>query len=720
MISYEDFDLRLRADGNGFMVSASSRISVASEPLEIDLSRSWGLEELEKRGPDEIRQRGADLFDALIRGRIRDLYQRARGRNGGDSAAGLRIRIQFDPRDERLRPLIRLPWEIVFDRTADGGNLLAFDRRRPVVRVIDSIEQAPDPAPGPVDRVLLALFNPTDSEWLDIDREAAEVKAALAGVGLSPLVLGKATRSSLFEAISDFEPQVVHLMGHGLFDETAGEGALLLDDEFGLDDHLLASSLAASFVGKPMPRLVVLSACHTADSGRSHDRGPFSSMAVALAAAGLPAVIAMQSEVFDRNAIQFTSRLYRRLVRGDPIEAAVAEARSAIGAGRLGTLDWAAPVLFMRAPGRAPLIGLHGPSSEEPTPKVPTSPPTADISVPANWRDAIEQALREQQYSAARQMAQELPIEKMAARDLDTLRELLLRMFVSLSKTPTNGFAEYIESSRGIARSLVAQASLDAAGDARKSVSAYDEIYSRFWDLPDAAVQEQVSHALLARVELGWRSLRDPAVDAVADLILARRARSLTSAEDVSHALLVKAEIRLDRSQFTEALQLLDEVIAAGAFAAGLARARVCRAKSLAGLRRIVPALAQLSEVISTFDSLEPQDAENALDAYTLQAALLEDLNRGDEALQSLDRACRLLINVKGAASPLALRASLVRATTAERLGQADIAASEYGHVVEFASGSTTLAAYASQARRALQRLRENDASDPGGTRHVQ
>jgi tetratricopeptide (TPR) repeat protein len=719
MISYEDFDLRLRADGNGFMVSASSRSSVASEPLEIDLSRSWGLEELEKCGPDEIRQRGADLFDALIRGRIRDLYQRARGRNGGDSAAGLRIRIQFDPRDKRLRPLIRLPWEIVFDRTADVGNLLAFDRRRPVVRVIDSIEQAPDPASGPVDRVLLALSNPTDSEWLDVDREAAEVKAALAGVGLSPLVLVKATRSSLFETISDFEPQVVHLMGHGMFDEMAGEGALLLDDEFGLEDCLLASSLAASFVGKPMPRLVILSACLTAHSGRGHDRGPFASMAVALAAAGLPAVIAMQSEVFDRNAIQFTSRLYRRLVRGDPIEAAVAEARSAIGVGRLGALDWAAPVLFVRAPGRAPLIGLNRPSPEEPKSEGP-NPPTADVSVPANWPDAIEQALREQQYSAARQMVQALPIEKMAARDLDILRELLLRMFVSLSKTPTNGFAEHLELSRGVARTLLAQASREAAGDARKAVSAYDEIYSRFRDLPDASVQEQVSHALLARVELGWRSLRDPAVDAVADLILARRARSLTSAEDVAHALLVKAEIRLDASLFTEALQLLDEVIAAGAFAAGLARARVCRAKSLAGLRRIVPALAQLSEVILTFDSLEPQDAENALDAYTLHAALLEDLNRGDEALQSLDRACRLLINLKGAASPLALRASLVRATTAERLGQADIAASEYGHVVEFTSGSTTLAAYASQARRALQRLRDNDASDPGGTRHVQ
>ncbi len=562
---------------------------------------------------------------------------------------------------------------------------------------------------------MLALSNPTDSEWLDIDREAAEVKAALARVGLSPLVLGKATRSSLFETISDFEPQVVHFMGHGLFDETEGEGALLLADEFGLDDRILASSLAALFVGKPMPRLVILSACLTADSGRGHDRGPFASMAVALAAAGLPAVIAMQSEGFDRHAIQFTSRLYQRLVRGDPIEAAVAEARSAIGTGRLGALDWAAPVLFVRAPRRAPLISLHGPSPEEPKPKVP-NPPTAEV--PANWRDAIEQALREQQYSAARQMVQALPIEKMAARELDILRELLLRMFVSLSKNPTNGFAEHVEWSRGVARTLLAQASREAAGDARKAVSAYDEIYSRFWDLPDSSVQEQVSHALMARIELGWRSLRDPAVDAVADLILARRSRSLTSAEDIARALLVKAEIRLDASQFAEALRLLDEVIAAGAFAAGLARARVCRAKSLAGLRRITPALAQLSDVISTFDSLEPQDAENALDAYTLQAALLEDLNRGNESLQSLDRACRLLIDVN--ASLLALRARLMKAATAERLGQADIAASEYRHVVEFASGSMTLAAYASQARRALQRLRENDASDPGGTRHVQ
>lgn len=704
MISYEDFDLRLRADGDGFAVSARSGSSVASETFEIDWSHPWELGELEKHGRDVVRQRGADLFDAVICGRIRDLYQRARGRAGG--GGGLRIRIQVDPRDQRLRPLLLLPWELVFDRTADGGNFLAFDRRRAVVRVIDCIEPPADPAPGPVQRVLLALSNPADSDQLELQRESDEIKSALAQVHLSPVVLDKTTRSSLFESISDFEPQVVHFMGHGIFDEKAGEGALLLEDDFGLEDPLSASALAASFVGKPIPRLVVLSACLTATSG-THACGPFAAMAVALVAAGLPAVIAMQSEVLDRNAVQFTSRLYRRLVRGDPIEAAVADARAVIGTRRTGKLDWAAPVLFVRAQGRTSMLELRELSHS-------LQPASTNCDVQYKLRAvehelcAIEQELEQQRYSRAVRMAQELS-EKLAAPDSDAVRLLLRRMFESLSEAPTNGFVDHLECSRRAAPMLFAQAEGEAGRDVRKAMSVYDEIYSRFRDIPDVSVQEQVSRALIARVDQGWRSLRDPAVDAVADVILARRARLLSSTEDVSRALLVKAEIRVGAFQFTEALPLLDEVITAGASTDTLARARVCRAKALAGLRRIAAALAQLADVVPTLHSQEPADAENALDAYTLQASLLEELNRGEEALRSLDSACCLLVGLEGETSPLTFRARLMKAAIAERLGRTDTAASEYRNVVERASGATPLAAYASQALRSLRRLHKDE-----------
>jgi hypothetical protein len=153
MIFYEDFDLRVESDGDRFTVQAKRGSQVATEPLEIDTTRFRDVRHLEGADPETVRRKGADLFDALIHGRVRDLYQRARGHAGGDSAAGLRIRLIFDPRDEHLRPLIRLPWEILRDRRDDANDLPALDARRPVVRTLKSFDQQLTPAGGPLQRV---------------------------------------------------------------------------------------------------------------------------------------------------------------------------------------------------------------------------------------------------------------------------------------------------------------------------------------------------------------------------------------------------------------------------------------------------------------------------------------------------------------------------------------------------------------------------------------
>ncbi|HWM92938.1 MAG TPA: CHAT domain-containing protein [Thermoanaerobaculia bacterium] len=369
MIAYDDFDLRIRADGSGFVVSAGRGSQSADEPFELDLTLSWDILQIQEHGPGKAKELGAALFDALVRGRVRDLYQQARGGAGGDAGKGLRIRILLDSRDKRLHPLLRLPWELLSDRSAEAVNLLALDPRRPIVRTIDSIEQARPPAPGPLRRVLLVLSNPRDSEALDLDSECARVKEALGRISILPEVLPQATRSSLLDRICDGEHQIVHFLGHGTFDSSVGEGMLLLEDEHRGRDPLPASTLASFFAGKRTPRLVVLTSCRSADPGNDPSLGPFASVAAALVAAGLPAVIAMQTAVEDRSAIRFTERLYRRIVQDDPIEAAVSEARIALRAGQADTLDWAVPVLFVRSSAERTQI-----QEESAAPALPASP----------------------------------------------------------------------------------------------------------------------------------------------------------------------------------------------------------------------------------------------------------------------------------------------------------------------------------------------------------
>ena len=98
--------------------------------------------------------------------------------------------------------------------------------------------------------------------------------------------------------------------------------------------------------------LVFLNACETGRGGRvDWNRGT----APALVAAGVPAVVANQYAVLDTAATLFARELYAELAQGRAIGDAAREARIALGR-ELGAsrLDWAVPVVFARDP-REPL-----------------------------------------------------------------------------------------------------------------------------------------------------------------------------------------------------------------------------------------------------------------------------------------------------------------------------------------------------------------------------
>lgn len=388
MISYEDFDLRIRSGALGIEVRAEHGAQTAREDLVLDLERpmdlqelqlSWDLQERHSGRATAAEAYGRLLFDALIRGRVRDLYQQARGRAAGRQNCGTRIRIVIDPREEGMRAFLRLPWELMADPNADNGAPLALDPARPVVRTLQSFEPAATPPPGPLERVLLAWANPEFTEPLDLASECAHVVKALGSAGLRPSIVEKATRARWLDRIRDERPQIVHFMGHGRFNSILGEGVLVLENAGGGEDELQATTLATAFTGDVSPRLVILNCCLSADPGRTPGAGPFASVAAALVAAGVPAVIAMQTKVRDKNAIRFTERLYARMVAGDPIEAALSEARIALRAGASESLDWAAPVLFVREAASQAEAKREAEPKRAPAPPPPRTPPISQV-----------------------------------------------------------------------------------------------------------------------------------------------------------------------------------------------------------------------------------------------------------------------------------------------------------------------------------------------------
>jgi hypothetical protein len=64
----------------------------------------------------------------------------------------------------------------------------------------------------------------------------------------------------------------------------------------------------------------------------------------------MPSVIAMQYAITDVAALEFTQSFYEAIANRLPVDAAVAEARKAISIQHPGSLEWATPVLYMRAP----------------------------------------------------------------------------------------------------------------------------------------------------------------------------------------------------------------------------------------------------------------------------------------------------------------------------------------------------------------------------------
>jgi hypothetical protein len=361
METYEDFNLRIVADGTGYRVLAQSSAGEASNAFESPaggnaLSSSSALQDRQRADLRDLDPQqattqpaletiGDQLFQALLNGPVRRLFDRSLA---ADPERNVRVRIHIDPRDERLRPLAGLPWELLY--CADTCEFLNLNRRTPVVRSLDALQRTVPVALTPPLRVLLVMANPEGTSKLELTEERSRVENALRSVGsVEPKVLEHATAKGLQRCLAAESFQIVHFMGHGSFEDDNAEGFVLLETADGGRDPVSGEVLATLLKQESGPVLVILNACKTARSCERGDAPPFSGVAAALVGKGIPAVLAMRTVIGDRAAITLTEEIYERLAAGDPIEAAVSEARLALYAGPQAPPDWAIPALFVRS-----------------------------------------------------------------------------------------------------------------------------------------------------------------------------------------------------------------------------------------------------------------------------------------------------------------------------------------------------------------------------------
>jgi outer membrane protein assembly factor BamD (BamD/ComL family) len=288
-----------------------------------------------------VQEFGRALFDALMVDNVRGLLVASR-QQAAREGKQLRLVLQIRPPE-----LARLPWEFLFDAGEDDYLCL----ETPLVRYPFVLQQQRPLGVTPPLRVLGMVARPGDQQALAIDDEQQRLGRALADLERAGRVelswVPGQTWRDLQAAMRTGPWHVFHFIGHGGFDANAGEGTLALADDQGRTYPLHASDLAMLLRGHQSLRLVLLNAC---DTGRASALDPFSSVAGALMRRGIPAVLAMQFEITDQAAVEFSHTFYGAVADQLPVDVSVTEARHAIRLAVPGTLEWGTPVLYLRSP----------------------------------------------------------------------------------------------------------------------------------------------------------------------------------------------------------------------------------------------------------------------------------------------------------------------------------------------------------------------------------
>ena len=369
---YVDFDLEIVRVGDVYQTSVRDARSVAaSAPFVLPFEPTELAEFMLAVGPPRVTSRrlvpaasrvvdvkeyGRRLGDALLAGPVGEAF-RSRLGQARSTDRDVCIRLRLAPVPE-LDPV---PWEYLY--SAALGRFVTLSTQTPVVRLVDALDAPPAVSVAAPLRVLVMISSPSDMPELAVEREEQLLRATTGDLvksgQLELVVLEDATLGALQRALLD-PFHVFHFIGHGGFDRDAQEGVLVLERDDGTAHRVSGARLGTLLHDARNLQLAVLNAC---EGARSSGRDAFSGVGQALVRQGLPAVVAMQTEISDRAALVFSHEFYWFLTRGLPIEAVVCEVRKAMAVSDEAS-EWGTAVL-LRSEGSQP-FAFAAPSAVAP------------------------------------------------------------------------------------------------------------------------------------------------------------------------------------------------------------------------------------------------------------------------------------------------------------------------------------------------------------------
>jgi hypothetical protein len=242
----------------------------------------------------------------------------------------LRLRLRLHPEAAH-----DVPWEAAFcpaPKVKPGW--LAVHPDLAMVRFVPL--PVPCALPPCTDKLRILLCHamaPANMPSLDYKGEWAAIHQALGPARVAGQIdlveeLLDVTEARLRQKLQTLRPHLVHLTAHG------EPGKLFLAD----GGHS-AAKVADIFHGQPV-RLIVFNVCHSVRVGR------------AVAAAGIPCVVAMHCEISDQFAVRFSERFYGALLgQGRSVDEAMLAARDGLVSwpdAKQPPAAWCVPVLYTR------------------------------------------------------------------------------------------------------------------------------------------------------------------------------------------------------------------------------------------------------------------------------------------------------------------------------------------------------------------------------------
>lgn len=429
--NYINFDLVIEQKGDRYRARVISSPAGQAEvefdslfsPLELEnfvlrMGRPQrGMRRIDSTEMATIKNFGTRLFRTVFKDDVYACYLRSID-NTLNQNKGLRIRLRIN-----VPELHDLPWEYLYNPQFD--QFLALSKDTPIIRYVElpySTRALPVKTPM---KILVMISSPDGYPALDVAKEWDKLNRALSPMIDQDLVildkLENPTLSGLQKRLRQGPVHIFHYIGHGKYFEDKQDGMLLLEDEDGRGKPTSGQHLGAILHDHHQLRLVVLNAC---EGARTSAEDPYAGVAQTLVRQGIPAVLAMQFEIFEDAAMTLAQEFYSAIVDGYPVDAALSEARKAIFASN-NDVEWGTPVLFMRTPNG---VLFRPETAEEKEARLAAEREAAEEAAREKAeREAEQERAREQRLSQLNRLYDQVKIQ-MAQEDWPAAIEFLLQI----------------------------------------------------------------------------------------------------------------------------------------------------------------------------------------------------------------------------------------------------------------------------------------------------